>query len=86
MELRLTQPALPLLLLISNVSLFACERPRCSVVFSLVARAPGGPLKTPGAGPPGDGPAPALHGGLADVDPDTVPANMKVEGPDWFAL
>lgn len=25
-------------------------------------------------------------GGLADVDPDSVPANMKVEGRDWFAL
>jgi glucose repression regulatory protein TUP1 len=24
--------------------------------------------------------------GLADVDPDNVPANMKVEGQDWFAL
>ncbi|ORZ03612.1 WD40-repeat-containing domain protein [Syncephalastrum racemosum] len=51
-----------------------------------LVRAPGGQLKTPGAGPPGDGHAPVLHGGLADVDPDTVPANMKVEGPDWFAL
>ncbi|KAI8642050.1 WD40-repeat-containing domain protein [Parasitella parasitica] len=26
------------------------------------------------------------HGGLADVDPESVPANMKVEGQDWFAL
>lgn len=25
-------------------------------------------------------------GALADVDPDSVPANMKVEGRDWFAL
>ncbi|KAG1178660.1 hypothetical protein G6F70_002893 [Rhizopus microsporus] len=25
-------------------------------------------------------------GNLADVDPDNVPANMKVEGQDWFAL
>ncbi|KAG0172658.1 general transcription repressor [Apophysomyces sp. BC1015] len=25
-------------------------------------------------------------GGLADVDPESVPANMKIEGPDWFAL
>lgn len=25
-------------------------------------------------------------GTLADVDPETVPANMKVEGRDWFAL
>jgi glucose repression regulatory protein TUP1 len=24
--------------------------------------------------------------GLADVDPESVPANMKVEGQDWFAL
>ncbi|OAD04104.1 hypothetical protein MUCCIDRAFT_48518 [Mucor lusitanicus CBS 277.49] len=26
------------------------------------------------------------QGGLADVDPESVPANMKVEGQDWFAL
>ncbi|KAI9473547.1 MAG: WD40-repeat-containing domain protein [Benjaminiella poitrasii] len=25
-------------------------------------------------------------GGLADVDPESVPASMKVEGQDWFAL
>jgi glucose repression regulatory protein TUP1 len=24
--------------------------------------------------------------GLADVDPESVPANMKIEGQDWFAL
>ncbi|KAF7727927.1 proteinral transcription repressor [Apophysomyces ossiformis] len=25
-------------------------------------------------------------GGLADVDPESVPPNMKIEGHDWFAL
>ncbi|CAO3595329.1 unnamed protein product [Absidia cylindrospora] len=35
-------------------------------------------------GPPS---APATtSGGLSDMDPDNVPANMKVEGQDWFAL
>ena len=38
----------------------------------------------PGAGPLGGSGAPAA--GLADMDPEAVPANMKVEGPDWFAL
>ncbi|CDH51017.1 wd-repeat protein [Lichtheimia corymbifera JMRC:FSU:9682] len=39
----------------------------------------------PGAGPLGGGSgAPAA--GLADMDPEAVPANMKVEGQDWFAL
>ncbi|KAI9316074.1 WD40-repeat-containing domain protein [Dichotomocladium elegans] len=28
----------------------------------------------------------ATGGGLADIDPETVPPNMKVEGRDWFAL
>ncbi|KAI7869368.1 WD40-repeat-containing domain protein, partial [Spinellus fusiger] len=27
-----------------------------------------------------------MPGNLADVDPDNVPANMKIEGKDWFAL
>ncbi|KAI8369385.1 WD40-repeat-containing domain protein [Radiomyces spectabilis] len=37
--------------------------------------------------PPAKGPASAMTpGGLADVDPETVPANMKIEGQDWFAL
>ncbi|KAI8388010.1 WD40-repeat-containing domain protein [Radiomyces spectabilis] len=25
-------------------------------------------------------------GGLADIDPESVPPNMKIEGQDWFAL
>lgn len=25
-------------------------------------------------------------GTLVDVDPETVPSSMKIEGPDWFAL
>ncbi|KAI8137735.1 WD40-repeat-containing domain protein [Fennellomyces sp. T-0311] len=29
---------------------------------------------------------PTTPSGLADVDPDTVPPSMKVEGRDWFAL
>ncbi|KAI7859057.1 WD40-repeat-containing domain protein [Circinella umbellata] len=29
---------------------------------------------------------PTTSGGLADVDPENVPPNMKVEGRDWFAL
>ncbi|KAI9015889.1 WD40-repeat-containing domain protein [Phycomyces nitens] len=28
----------------------------------------------------------AITGNLADVDPESVPANMKTEGKDWFAL
>ncbi|KAI8886442.1 WD40 repeat-like protein [Backusella circina FSU 941] len=36
------------------------------------------PVKPPMAG---SGP-----NGLADVDPESVPANMKIEGQDWFAL
>ncbi|SAM04355.1 hypothetical protein [Absidia glauca] len=31
-------------------------------------------------------PAATLPNGLIDMDPENVPANMKVEGPDWFAL
>lgn len=27
-----------------------------------------------------------LSNGLIDMDPENVPANLKVEGPDWFAL
>ncbi|KAL0094479.1 hypothetical protein F4703DRAFT_1020901 [Phycomyces blakesleeanus] len=30
--------------------------------------------------------ATGITGNLADVDPDSVPANMKIEGKDWFAL
>ncbi|CAO3614617.1 unnamed protein product [Cunninghamella blakesleeana] len=32
------------------------------------------------------GPPPPSSSGLNDMDPDNVPANMKVEGQDWFAL
>lgn len=33
------------------------------------------------------GPPPVVPpGALADVDPESVPANMKIEGQDWFAL
>lgn len=28
----------------------------------------------------------APPGALADIDPESVPANMKIEGHDWFAL
>ncbi|KAI9253551.1 WD40-repeat-containing domain protein [Sporodiniella umbellata] len=31
-------------------------------------------------------PSLSASGHLADVDPENVPANMKVEGQDWFAL
>jgi glucose repression regulatory protein TUP1 len=26
------------------------------------------------------------NGGFSEMDPETIPANMKVEGQDWFAL
>ncbi|KAI8376477.1 WD40-repeat-containing domain protein [Radiomyces spectabilis] len=32
------------------------------------------------------GPVPTANPPLADFDPENVPANMKVEGQDWFAL
>ncbi|KAI8983592.1 WD40-repeat-containing domain protein [Pilobolus umbonatus] len=36
---------------------------------------------------PNPPPAPsAVSTGLADMDPENVPANMKIEGADWFAL
>lgn len=35
---------------------------------------------------PMSSPSTANNTGLADVDPESVPANMKVEGQDWFAL
>lgn len=62
------------------VKYFFCLFSRRIVLFYTAAggRVPAGPpTKAPGAGP---------LGGLADVDPDNVPANMKVEGQDWFAL
>lgn len=40
-------------------------------------RAPPKPMPSPSVAP---------QQGLADVDPESVPANMKVEGQDWFAL
>ncbi|KAI8146654.1 WD40-repeat-containing domain protein [Fennellomyces sp. T-0311] len=51
-------------------------------------RGPGAnPAKPPGAGPLGGAAGtPNMMSGLADMDPEAVPANMKVEGPDWFAL
>lgn len=50
-------------------------------------RGPGAnPVKPHRAGPLSGSGTPSLVGGLADVDPDTVPANMKIEGQDWFAL
>jgi glucose repression regulatory protein TUP1 len=30
--------------------------------------------------------SPSVSAALADVDPESVPANLKVEGQDWFAL
>ncbi|ORZ02431.1 WD40-repeat-containing domain protein [Syncephalastrum racemosum] len=36
--------------------------------------------------PPNMSPTTAAPGALADIDPDSVPPNMKVEGQDWFAL
>ncbi|KAI8099356.1 WD40-repeat-containing domain protein [Halteromyces radiatus] len=35
------------------------------------------PMKSPGTN---------SSGALADMDPEVVPANMKIEGQDWFAL
>lgn len=31
-------------------------------------------------------PVAAPSGVLADIDPEEVPANLKTEGEDWFAL
>jgi hypothetical protein len=43
---------------------------------------------TPGgrSGLPTKSPATASSGALADIDPEGVPANLKTEGEDWFAL
>ncbi|KAI7867227.1 WD40-repeat-containing domain protein [Spinellus fusiger] len=50
-------------------------------------RGSGASTVKPGAGPLGAASMNApLNGGLGDIDPDNVPANMKVEGQDWFAL
>ncbi|KAI9266657.1 WD40-repeat-containing domain protein [Phascolomyces articulosus] len=58
--------------------------------------ASGGPSGGPPPPPPGNNAmvaqrpknqmGPSTPVGLADVDPDNVPPNMKVEGRDWFAL
>ncbi|KAI9491939.1 WD40-repeat-containing domain protein [Zychaea mexicana] len=39
-----------------------------------------------GGGGGGSAGGPTTPVGLSDVDPDSVPPNMKVEGRDWFAL
>ncbi|SAM09359.1 hypothetical protein [Absidia glauca] len=46
-------------------------------------------VMTPGARPGISSKSPTVNnavGTLADIDPEGVPANMKVEGQDWFAL
>ncbi|KAI8332627.1 WD40-repeat-containing domain protein [Chlamydoabsidia padenii] len=39
-----------------------------------------------GSGPPMQHNDPSSGGGFSEMDPETIPANMKVEGQDWFAL
>jgi glucose repression regulatory protein TUP1 len=43
------------------------------------------PVKT-GAGPLTSASAGGVSEALGDINPETVPANLKVEGQDWFAL
>ncbi|KAI8098462.1 WD40-repeat-containing domain protein [Halteromyces radiatus] len=62
-----------------------------------VQRTPSNAVVKTGAGPPmqhGDLPSTSTTSttttttttGFSEMDPETIPANMKVEGPDWFAL
>ncbi|CAO3595379.1 unnamed protein product [Absidia cylindrospora] len=52
---------------------------------STAQRAPSNSVVKPGAGPPMQHPD-VSPGGFSEMDPESIPANMKVEGQDWFAL
>ncbi|KAI8883399.1 WD40 repeat-like protein [Backusella circina FSU 941] len=53
--------------------------------LAAVRGASGNPVKT-GAGPLANASPGGMSEALGDINPESVPANMKVEGQDWFAL
>ncbi|ORZ24582.1 WD40-repeat-containing domain protein [Absidia repens] len=48
--------------------------------------APSNAVAKPGSGPPMQHAEISSGNGFSEMDPESIPANMKVEGQDWFAL
>ncbi|KAI9301192.1 WD40-repeat-containing domain protein [Cunninghamella echinulata] len=60
--------------------------PQTSVAPPPAQRVSSNAITKTGAGPPAQQGDSANNSGFSEMDPESVPANMKVEGQDWFAL